>query len=71
MSHDGRAPGTNIVYVLVSVHVTDLGAVDALENDWLAADGLESTNRAVDATGDEILSFLKYLRKIFSSSHNF
>jgi len=44
---DGGAPAAHVVYVGVAVHISDLAALDAIENDGLAAHGTESPHGTV------------------------
>jgi hypothetical protein len=47
-----RAPGADIVYVLVAVGVPDSGAQSAKEERGVALDGLKRADGGVDAAGD-------------------
>ena len=54
MAEDGRSPGSDVVNVLVFIDVPSVGALDAVEDDWVAADGLEGTDGRGDSTGHEL-----------------
>ena len=54
MAEDGRSPGSDVVNVLVFIDVPSVGALDAVEDDGVAADGLEGTDGRGDSTGHEL-----------------
>jgi hypothetical protein len=47
---DGWPPGTDVIYVLVAIHVPDVSSSDAIEDDGLSADGFEGSNWGIDST---------------------
>ena len=55
VTQDHGPPGTDVVDVPVPVHVEQISAVRAAEDDWLAAYGPKRPCGAVDATGDQLL----------------
>lgn len=57
-----RSPAADVVDVLVSIDVPAVGILDALEDDWLATHGLESTHGRVDTTGEQLLCLLENLK---------
>ena len=54
MAEDGRSPGSDVVNVLVFIDVPSVGALDAVEDDGVAADGLEGTDGRGDSTRHEL-----------------
>lgn len=54
MAEDGRSPSSDVVNVLVFIDVPGVGALDAVEDDGVAADGLEGTDGRGDSTGHEL-----------------
>mmetsp|Transcript_11173 Transcript_11173/g.16762 ORF Transcript_11173/g.16762 Transcript_11173/m.16762 type:complete len:245 (-) Transcript_11173:96-830(-) len=55
MSDDGGSPGTNVVDVLVVVHVPGVGSLDAVEHDGVSSDALECAHRGADTTRHQSL----------------
>ena len=55
VTHDGRAPGADVVDERVAVDVDAAGPLHPVEDDGLAADRLEGTDRGVDAAGQQVL----------------
>jgi len=55
MAEDSRSPGSDVVDVLVLIDVPGVGTLDAVEDDGVAADGLERTDGRGDATGHQLL----------------
>jgi hypothetical protein len=45
VAHDHRAPGQHVVDVALAVHVVEVGAVGAVDEDGRAAHGLEGADR--------------------------
>jgi hypothetical protein len=62
VADDGRAPRADVVNELVAVDVDALGAGDVVEDDRLAANGLEGADGGVDAAGEEVLRLAEDLR---------
>jgi hypothetical protein len=53
VAEDGRAPGADVVDVLVVIHIPDAGALGALHKEGLPADAAEGADRGIDAARDE------------------
>ena len=54
VAEDERPPRAHVVDVVVAVDVDDLGAVAALDEDRVAADGAHRAHRRVDAAGQAL-----------------
>ena len=52
---DERPPRHDVVDVVIAVDILDIGAATTADEERRGADRLERTNRAVDATGQDLL----------------
>ena len=59
---DGGPPGSDVVDVLVAVHVVCIRALHAVEDNWVAAHGAEGADGRVDAAGEERLGLRHQLQ---------
>mmetsp|Transcript_130223 Transcript_130223/g.183721 ORF Transcript_130223/g.183721 Transcript_130223/m.183721 type:complete len:242 (-) Transcript_130223:26-751(-) len=64
MANDGRAPGANIVNILVSIHIPRIGSFDTVKNNRVATHRLESSHRAGHAAWHQILRFREDLLRL-------
>eukprot|EP00955_Chlamydomonas_euryale_P073600 361791-Chlamydomonas_euryale.AAC.15 len=62
VADDGRAPGADVVDVLVVVGVPAVSALDAVEHDGLTAHRFERAHWRVDTAGQEVLRLPEDLR---------
>jgi hypothetical protein len=69
MAQDQRAPGTNIVDVLIVIGISDPGALATDDEGRSASDRLESPDGAVNAAGQILLGFLKEFFRIGKGFH--
>jgi hypothetical protein len=59
MPKDQWAPGTNEVEVLVPVGIIDESPIASFDKKWRAAYRTEGTNRAINATWNNLLSSIE------------
>ena len=62
VAEDERAPRADVVDVAVAVHVDELGAQSALDEDRVAPDGAHRPHRRVDAAGKRVAAPVRRAR---------
>ena len=55
VANDRRAPGADIIHVLVAIHIPSMRTLDAVKHDWLPANRFESSHRGVYPSGHQLL----------------
>src|SRR6185437_13639331 len=68
MSEDHWPPGIDVIYVLISIYIIEIGSFRFLYKYRCAAYALESTHWGINTTG---YALLRTLKKLFAFAHKF
>src|ERR1700740_3325867 len=64
MAQNQRAPGTDVINVLIAVRVPEVGALSTHDKRGIAAHSAEGANRGGDSTRDQLFRSLLQLSRL-------